>query len=375
MGDQKYLDDWPTRFAGVHVVEHPGAGLAPWNVSQYTVADERGRVTVDGRDLVFFHYHSLRLYKSTPGARAMAALADEPRHGPGLLWSSNYPAPPVERQLIWEPYLSKLVQELEHARSVSPRLRGGIARWSIRDQITPVGVARFALNLGRHGLERLRTFDPQALRRHRNSWRSADVARQMVHLSERQLAAPEEVAPYRSFLTGVTRLLEHDHLPEPARLLDIGCGVGAYADLLDRYFPGRFDYTGADYSEEVLDVARRRAPSRSFERLDLLEDGVPGGFDVVLASALVDVIPDWERALDRLLAADARVVILHRQRISDHESHVDLVPGYRGQRTYATRLSVGDIERIAARHGRRIADSVPVEGEMSSFLLVRGLSA
>src|SRR6478736_3362800 len=44
MGDQKYLDDWPERFAGVHVLEHPGAGLAPWNVSQYALAEQGGGV-------------------------------------------------------------------------------------------------------------------------------------------------------------------------------------------------------------------------------------------------------------------------------------------------------------------------------------------
>jgi SAM-dependent methyltransferase len=372
MGDQKYLDDWPERFGGVHVLEHPGAGLAPWNVSQYALAEHDGRVEVDGRELVFFHYHSLRLYRPTPVARAVASLTSEPREGPGLLWSTNYPAPPVERRLIWTPYLSGLVQELERARAVSPQIQGGISRWSIREHITRGSIVRLALGLGAKSLNRLRAVDPWALRRYRNSWQSGDVARQMALLSERQLKTPENVAPYRSFLTGVTRLLEQNHLPQPARLLDIGCGVGAYGELLDRYFPGRFDYVGADYSDEVLNLARRRAPSRSFEHLDLLEDGVPAGYDVVLASALVDVIADWECALDLLFAADAQIVILHRQRIAKHGSGVDIVRGYRGQRTYATRLLLGDLERIAARHGRRIADSIPVEGEMTSFLLVRG---
>ena len=34
-GDQKYLDDWLTRFKGVHSLKHLGGGLAPWNVQQF----------------------------------------------------------------------------------------------------------------------------------------------------------------------------------------------------------------------------------------------------------------------------------------------------------------------------------------------------
>lgn len=58
--DQKYLDDWPTRFPGVVVLGHKGANLAPWNVSNYRIdADERG-VRVDGQPLIFFHFQGLK---------------------------------------------------------------------------------------------------------------------------------------------------------------------------------------------------------------------------------------------------------------------------------------------------------------------------
>ncbi|HET6279924.1 MAG TPA: hypothetical protein VFH73_03130, partial [Polyangia bacterium] len=60
MGDQMYLDDWPTRFQGVVVLQNLGAGLAPWNFGQYRIGAEPGRTpTVNGGPIVFFHFHSL----------------------------------------------------------------------------------------------------------------------------------------------------------------------------------------------------------------------------------------------------------------------------------------------------------------------------
>jgi hypothetical protein len=57
--DQKYLDDWPERFAGVAVFQHKGANLAPWNVSGHCLKQQRGKVLVDGESLLFYHFHGL----------------------------------------------------------------------------------------------------------------------------------------------------------------------------------------------------------------------------------------------------------------------------------------------------------------------------
>jgi len=72
-GDQKYLDDWPARFAGhVHVLAHPELALGPWNANRF--------VHDDAFSPVFFHFHGLRIiardriqlyagYHMTPHAR------------------------------------------------------------------------------------------------------------------------------------------------------------------------------------------------------------------------------------------------------------------------------------------------------------------
>jgi glycosyltransferase involved in cell wall biosynthesis len=58
--DQKYLDEWPTRFAGVHVYANPGANLARWNIGNRAVTEEDGELLVCGRPLIFFHFASFK---------------------------------------------------------------------------------------------------------------------------------------------------------------------------------------------------------------------------------------------------------------------------------------------------------------------------
>lgn len=59
-GDQKYLDDWPTRFRNVAVIQHKGANVAPWNIGarKFSVRDDR--VFADDDPVIFVHFHGLK---------------------------------------------------------------------------------------------------------------------------------------------------------------------------------------------------------------------------------------------------------------------------------------------------------------------------
>lgn len=67
-GDQLYLEDWTTRFNGVHELQHLGGGLAAWNVQQYEFTKDSekftGREIATGKtfDVIFYHFHYLKFF-------------------------------------------------------------------------------------------------------------------------------------------------------------------------------------------------------------------------------------------------------------------------------------------------------------------------
>ena len=64
-GDQKYMDEWLNLFPDkVHPCEHPGAGVAPWNIELYKDYDEKEFSVLFVRnnrrlDIIFYHYQSV----------------------------------------------------------------------------------------------------------------------------------------------------------------------------------------------------------------------------------------------------------------------------------------------------------------------------
>jgi hypothetical protein len=97
--DQKYLDDWPTRFERTVVLRHRGANLAPWNLADYQVSWREDQLWVDDQPLIFFHFHSLK--------RVHKWLFDS------NLAHYETTLSPLVRRKIYTPYLQTLL-EVEH---------------------------------------------------------------------------------------------------------------------------------------------------------------------------------------------------------------------------------------------------------------------
>jgi trans-aconitate 2-methyltransferase len=83
--------------------------------------------------------------------------------------------------------------------------------------------------------------------------------------------------------------------------IDIGCGPGNSTELLSARYPDA-EVRGMDSSPEMIDAARLRLPSVSFDVADISTWSDPGPFDVIFANAALQWVPDHDALLPKLLA-------------------------------------------------------------------------
>jgi len=112
------------------------------------------------------------------------------------------------------------------------------------------------------------------------------------------------------YLLGRDKAIRSLGVPKGGTLLEVGCGTGRNLALAHKRFPDARLY-GLDISQEMLISARKtfatKAAVPDFRVADATaftprEFGATG-FDRILISYALSMIPDWERAIDAAIAA------------------------------------------------------------------------
>lgn len=64
-GDQKYLDEWPTKFKNIHIMQNLGGGLGPWNIENYDIILNNNKIKMKNNNKyfnpVFFHFSGISI--------------------------------------------------------------------------------------------------------------------------------------------------------------------------------------------------------------------------------------------------------------------------------------------------------------------------
>lgn len=113
-GEQKYLDDWLTRFPGTVALDLIGGNVAPWNISDYQLSiDQFNQVLINGESLKFYHFHALQLR-----SESSFKVTDEVGANVKQLTNSNYILTRKQIRLIYKPYIRELQEAISLVNSL-----------------------------------------------------------------------------------------------------------------------------------------------------------------------------------------------------------------------------------------------------------------
>lgn len=104
----------------------------------------------------------------------------------------------------------------------------------------------------------------------------------------------ERTRPVRDLLAALPKT-------EARAVVDLGCGPGNSTEALAARFP-QAAICALDSSSDMLAAARKRLPSVRLELADIAAWDDPGPFDVILANAVLQWLPDHATLLPRLAA-------------------------------------------------------------------------
>lgn len=146
----------------------------------------------------------------------------------------------------------------------------------------------------------------------RNAWKSDALPRRQRELVDRQLDEFRRGAPIDVFDVLVRALRELNGFGPDYAILEVGCSSGYYSEVLS--IAGiHLRYTGCDYSDSFIRLARERYPNLAFD----VEDATTlhygdNSFDIVVSGCCLLHIPEYEMAIRETARVAKQFVVFHR---------------------------------------------------------------
>lgn len=156
-----------------------------------------------------------------------------------------------------------------------------------------------------------------------DSWKNSNVFHKQLDLNLIEFSSLSNYPPHwKSFINFV-------NVVKPKSILDIGCGCGSYYELCKRHF-GNLKYVGFDYSESAISLAKEHWKYNEFyvkDLFSLLKEDV-SFYDIVHLGALLDVLPNGDEALLKVLSLDIKNIIIGRMEVTNLKSYFKAYKAY-----------------------------------------------
>jgi hypothetical protein len=137
-GDQKYLDIWPVTYQNIHILEHQGGGVAPWNLGRYRFFKEGNSITGEVKktgslfEIVFYHFQYVKFLRN------------------GSYDIGWYIIPSLVKRLFYLPYIQKIRDNEHSLQRMNANYHTGFTNFkaeNIKDVLKSVLKKKFGYNI------------------------------------------------------------------------------------------------------------------------------------------------------------------------------------------------------------------------------------
>lgn len=107
-------------------------------------------------------------------------------------------------------------------------------------------------------------------------------------------------------------------------LLDIGCGSGWQAVCFEKEgLTNVIKYFGLDLSIHMCNFAKENYPNGNFLVADIMTNDLGKQFDIVMESAVIELVPDWKKCVSGMIKHTKKWLIFHRMFFTDNETVIE----------------------------------------------------
>lgn len=184
-----------------------------------------------------------------------------------------------------------------------------------------------------------------------DSWKNENVAKKQLNLNLKEISSKNQYPKHWLSFIELTKRIN------PLTILDVGCGCGAFYELCKMNFP-LMVYTGVDYSESMIELAKKTWNHKNFfvKSYTELTEFYLKQFDLIHMGAMLDVLPNGDEALDFILSLKPKNVILGRVKLTDKPSYSEVYTAYDEIQTYAYYHNINSFLNICKKHSYIISN-------------------
>jgi trans-aconitate methyltransferase len=144
-------------------------------------------------------------------------------------------------------------------------------------------------------------------------WKNSSLPSKQLDLNLYQLSKKDNYPPHWNSFLDIMKEINTN-----LTFYDFGCGVGSTYELLNRNNV-KINYIGLDFSEAMIECAKKTWGTDNFYIRDFHNTEFEIKNQIIYCNGLLDVLPNGEEALDKILKMNAKYVILNRLNFGEKE--------------------------------------------------------